>query len=227
MRFAPALAAVLLAAATGPAGADWLVTREGGRLETLGPWQTRGKLVVFHTPAGVLSSMRLAEVDLDASRRATAEAERARLAAAEAGRKAPAKKASVLVVTDDKVRHVEPAGAAGAPAGPASAIRVSNWERTTDPTDGHVIITGTVQNTAGAEATDITLTVRLLDAAGKTAATGQGLLSSATLPPGQQSGFRVDFLNVTTYADVKFEARAVTLAPAEPRPEPPPSPGGG
>lgn len=225
MRLAPALAAALLAAATGPAGADWLVTREGGRLETQGPWQVRGKLVVFHTPAGVLSSMRLAEVDLDASRRATAEAERARQA--EAARKAPAKKASVLVVTDDKVRHVEPGGAGGAPAGPASAIRVSNWERTTDPTDGHVIITGTVQNTAGAEATDISLTVRLLDAAGKTAATGQGLLSSATLPPGQQTGFRVDFLNVTTYADVKFEARAVTLAPAEPRPEPTPSPGGG
>jgi hypothetical protein len=220
------MAAALMAAAIHPAGADWLVTRDGGRIETRGAWQVRGKLVVFHTPAGELSSLRLAEVDFDASRRATADAERARKATAEASRPAPARKAPAFVVTDDKVRHVEPGGD-GSPAGPASAVRVANWERTTDPGDGHVIITGTVQNGAASEVTDITLTVRLLDEAGKTTATGLGLLSSTTLPPGQQSTFRIDFPNVTTYSDVKFEPRAVTPLQPKPGPEPSPSPGGG
>jgi hypothetical protein len=217
-----AAAALFLAAVPGPARADWLVTRDGGRVETRGAWQVRGKLVVFQTAAGTLSSLRLAEVDLDASRQATEAAEKARKAAATVSQQAPAKKAPVLVVTDDKVRHVEP-GSEGAPAAPASAVRVTGWDRTTDPNDGHVVITGTILNGAGTEATDITLTVRLLDDSGKTVATSLGLLSSTTLPPGQQSTFRVDFPNVTTYADVKLEPRAILAAPVKPGPEPAPA----
>ena len=52
--------------------ADWLVTRDGTRIETEGLWSMQGKLVVFELPDGTLSSLRLSLV---ASDRATAEAE--------------------------------------------------------------------------------------------------------------------------------------------------------
>ena len=70
-KIALALAAILAAGPALPAKADWLVTREGARVETQGAWKVKGKLVVFHTSTGKLSSLRVAEVDLDASRRAT------------------------------------------------------------------------------------------------------------------------------------------------------------
>ncbi len=63
--------ALLLAFLSAPvASADVLVTKEGARVETQGPWEVRGRQVIFTTPKGVLSSMRLAEVDLEASARA-------------------------------------------------------------------------------------------------------------------------------------------------------------
>ncbi len=64
---------VLLAPAV---AADWLVTQEGARVETKGPWKVKGRTVVFTSSKGRLSSMRLAEVDLDASAAATEEAVR-------------------------------------------------------------------------------------------------------------------------------------------------------
>ncbi len=67
---------ILLLLAPAAAG-DWLVTHDGARVETHGPWEVRGRQVLFKLPpAGTLSSMRLDEVDLDASRAATAEANR-------------------------------------------------------------------------------------------------------------------------------------------------------
>ncbi len=65
----PALAALAL---TVPAAhGDWLVTREGARIETRGAWEVRGRTIVFTTPVGTLSSIRRDEIDLDASRTAT------------------------------------------------------------------------------------------------------------------------------------------------------------
>ena len=71
-----------LASTVGPAKADWLITREGARVETQGAWKVKGKLVVFETADGKLSSLRVADVDLDASRRATEEAVAAQAQAA-------------------------------------------------------------------------------------------------------------------------------------------------
>jgi hypothetical protein len=231
LRRSTAASLALLAALStvGPASADWLVTRAGGRVETRGAWQVKGRLVVFHTPDGALSSLRLAEVDLDASGRATADAEHARQAAATAATRAPEKKVPVLVLTDDKVRHVEAVGVAPAAASPtagtagtagtAPRLTVTNWERSPASADGDVVITGTLQNSSGVNATDLTLSVQLLDATGQPAATGQAVLTSTVLEPGQQSGFQVAFPGVTTYSDVKFDPKG-TGTPA--RPEPPP-----
>ena len=68
------LAVLLLLAAATPAAADWLVTRTGERIEIRGPWQLKSKLVVFTRVDGSLASLRVSEVDLKASERATAEA---------------------------------------------------------------------------------------------------------------------------------------------------------
>ena len=62
------LSLVLLASS---AAADVLVTVKGVRIETAGPWEVKRNLVVFTTPAGVLSSVRLSEIDLEASEQAT------------------------------------------------------------------------------------------------------------------------------------------------------------
>ena len=63
-----------------PAAGDWLVTRDGTRLETTGPWQVKGRQVIFTRPGGALAALRLADVDLEASAAAT-EASRAAAAA--------------------------------------------------------------------------------------------------------------------------------------------------
>jgi hypothetical protein len=221
MRLALAAAALVLAAA--PAWADWLVTREGTWVETRGAWEVRGKLVVFHTLKGELSSLRLAEVDLAASRRQTARAELARQAAEEARRRPAEKKPPVLVLTDDKVRHVEGGdSAAGASPQAPPSLTVASWERSAAKPDGHVVITGTLRNTSGAQASDITLAVALLDAEGNATATGRAVLTATALAAGEQSGFRVEFPGVSTYSEVKFEPQAV-IAAAEPAPPPAPA----
>ncbi|MEM7481955.1 MAG: glutaredoxin domain-containing protein [Acidobacteriota bacterium] len=82
--------------------ADWLVMKDGSRLETQGPWKEKGRLVVFTNAQGALSSMRLSEIDLDASRQATeaakSPAEKPQESATEG---APAeRRKSVLVLRD-------------------------------------------------------------------------------------------------------------------------------
>ena len=63
------LAAWCLAAV--PSWADILVTRDGQRIETDGPWEVKGRQIVFTTASGVLSAVRLSEIDLEASELAT------------------------------------------------------------------------------------------------------------------------------------------------------------
>lgn len=63
---AAALVAVFACPSTG--SADWLVTREGERMETLGPWQVDGNSVVFARLDGSLASLPLREIDLRRSR---------------------------------------------------------------------------------------------------------------------------------------------------------------
>jgi endonuclease YncB( thermonuclease family) len=57
---------VLLAGAA-PARADWLVFIGGGVQETKGPFELRGRMVVFHAPGGGLQSIRADQIDLPAS----------------------------------------------------------------------------------------------------------------------------------------------------------------
>lgn len=64
------LAVTLLLAA--PAAADWLITVEGQLIETQGPWEIDGKILIYTDLEGVEQSLPLAEVDLEASEETTA-----------------------------------------------------------------------------------------------------------------------------------------------------------
>ncbi|MBP9146586.1 MAG: hypothetical protein KBF21_11560 [Thermoanaerobaculia bacterium] len=54
------------------APADWLVLQTGERIETKGAWTVKGKQVVYTTPEKLLRSLRLSEVNLEASTQASA-----------------------------------------------------------------------------------------------------------------------------------------------------------
>jgi len=228
----PALA-LLAALAAAPSAADWLVTRAGSRVETHGPWQVKGKLVVFTLANGSLSSLRASEVDLDASRRQTAMA--AAAASAPAPRREEAAPRKRVSVTDKDLRHAEPPAAAqdatqkdakdgaakaaaakGQDAKEAAGLAVTSWERSAE--GGHVVVSGRLRNDAKVAATDIVLTVHVFDDAGTRLATAQGTLSATVLMPGQEALFHVDFPSVVTFASLTFEPRSTHLA-VEPEPK--------
>lgn len=101
------LLAILTLAATPSSHGDWLVTREGARIETRGAWEVRGRTIVFTTPAGTLSSIRRDEIDLEASRAATTAATAPEPTAVEEAPRPPA-----MTLTDRDVGRGEP-GATG------------------------------------------------------------------------------------------------------------------
>lgn len=104
----------LLASAS---GADWLVTRSGERIETEDGWQIKGRMVVFTRPGGTLSSIRLSEIDLEASREATAAAE---TTARPAPTAAPPPRRPARVITTDDIGE----GAPGVDGGDLLAERL-------------------------------------------------------------------------------------------------------
>jgi len=65
------LAAVLALASGGALHADWLVLRSGQRIETKGAWEVRGRQVVFKSRTGALQALPIADVDVEASKKAT------------------------------------------------------------------------------------------------------------------------------------------------------------
>lgn len=224
---AAVLAAALLAA---PAAADWLVTREGGRVETRGPWKTKGKLVVFTRADGQLSSLRLADVDLAASERATTEAANRAKAAAEVKPPPPAeKKEARWVMTDKDFKPAPPPPAEDQPAAeetdpagrPRVGVLLDTWERR-DSQDGVEII-GTLRNSGEELAADVGVTVRLFDETGALVATGEGRIATPSIAPGSNAAFRVSFPGLFTFAEAKFDTRGFGLrlkgAPEAPKEE--------
>lgn len=236
------LLAIALLGISSPVAADWLVTREGGRVETRGPWTVKGKLVVFHTAEGKLSSLRLAEVDLDASRRVTEEAVAAQAQAAAEPEKPPERKKSVRVITDKDVKPAAPATAPaaetegetasaetktqGAAAGPG--VVVETWKQGRHPDDDHVVIDGTVWNASSVTAADLKLKAMIYDETGALIAISQAALAASALSPGQKVAFRADFPGYFSFATLKFEAQSRPLnTRPEDEPIPPEPPEGG
>lgn len=236
-----ALAALLATGApVTPAKADWLVTREGGRVETKGTWKVKGKLVVFTAADGKLSSLRLAEVDMDASRRVTEEAVAAQ-AQADAEEPKPAeRRKSVRTITDKDVRAYEPArpddpseGTEGEEKakepGPTSGpgLLVESWQQSANADDGSVIVNGTLQNASNATAADLKLKVMIFDENGALIANSQAAVAVKAVPPGERAAFRAEFPGFFSFATIKFEAESRRLATRSTDEPIPPAPSDG
>ena len=228
--------AVTAGAAVSPAAGDWLVARAGGRVETKGPWQVKGKLVVFTQANGALGSLRLADVDLDASRKATAEATEAQAQAAKPAAPAPAKK-KLAVLTDQSFRKtpavtsavVAPPAEEGTPPpapGTSGPVTVSSWKQS-NLTQGGLEIQGSLHNTTDRLIVNPSVEVRLYDEAGESLGSAPGVLSASTIPPRGTIDFRATFAGAyTVFSEVKFEPRGLPLdmGPGEPKPEDAPPP---
>ncbi|HEX4960129.1 MAG TPA: FxLYD domain-containing protein [Thermoanaerobaculia bacterium] len=231
------LALLLLAAA--PSSADWLVTQAGGRVETKGHWQVKGKLVVFTQQAdGSLASLRLADVDLPASDKATAEAEEAKAQKATAAATPEPARKKLAVLTDDTIVHAKkPAPPADEASGdkdkkdkaadkkdqPAKAegpVSVATWKRADLPGGAGIEIQGTLQNTSDKIAGNAGVEVQLFNEAGERVGTALGALALPSIEPKGTTTFRASFPGVFTFAQIKFETRGVALdlSPADKKP---------
>lgn len=205
----PILAAALLAA--GPSGADWLRTRDGAMLETKGPWSVRGSQVIFTAPNGTLSSLRVAEVDLDASAVATLEARNPQPPVVVEPPEA------VVAITMKDVRRAappaaeEPAETAADAETPKPPVSVVAWRAAEGP-DGGLQILGTLRNEGRDIVTDLGVTVALLDGAGRPVSTANAFLGAVSLAPGITTTLRALFPDVHQFAgEPTFEVRANSI----------------
>jgi hypothetical protein len=213
-----ALAALLLAASPPPSSADWLVPHAGGRVETRGPWQVKGKLVVFTQADGTLASLRLSDVDLEASAKATAEVPVAAQAAA--APEAPRKKLAVL--TDDTLVRARKAPAAPAEEGekkdskepapkPKGTVSVGSWTRVERPGGDGIDIQGTLQNNTDKIAANAGVEIQLFNEAGERIGTATAIVNSPSIQPHGLVGFRASFPGVFSFAQAKFETKGWPL----------------
>ena len=230
-RFNPAPTALVLSLLAGmvgaPANADWLVTLDGDRVETRGAWEVEGKLVVFTLPDGTLSSMRLAQVDLDVSERLT-DSERQRLRAS--GAEAPARtRAPAFVLTDSDVGHVQPSALeepsgvgearddtespAAAPSGGSEGLTVADWSQDFDDGIDGVIVTGNLENRGEDSHTDVTMAVLVYYTDGTLAGQAAATLGSMVMSPGQSTSFRVTFPGIVSFDRPEFRLNSEPLAP--------------
>lgn len=185
------------------ASADWLVFRDGSKVETKGGWQTRGRLIVFERRGGGLASVRADEVDLAKSDEVTATAKLPPPAAVPAT--AAPTRASVLVLTDD---NVPKATLAETPEGeePAAGnvtLRVTNWDRIDG--DNGIEVAGVVRNESDGVAERITVRVVALDDRRETLGSAGANVAIAELGPGQTSSFRALLAGFKKVGGLRFE----------------------
>jgi hypothetical protein len=221
------VASALLLAAAG--AADWLVLHDGSRVETLGPWEERGPLVVFTVPNGALSSIRLSEVDLAASRTLTEEVLAEPVAAP-----SPPRRAALVITDADITNRVDPeslpdwqrgsgdydwseppAGQeAEAPAAQEAAprLQVVDWTEANEAAFDGTVIRGTLANTSSELTASIHLAVTLLDREGEPLASVQAALAARTLRPGQSTMFTARFPQILGYGTVQFEQQHTALS---------------
>jgi len=209
----------ILAAAASPAAGDWLLTRAGGRVETKGPWQVKGKLVVFTLADGSLSSLRLADVDLEASGKATGDAK------VQAGKPAApeAAKKKLAVLTDENFRRSSSAGSAAVPptgeTQPSPSVQpdksgpvtISAWKRVNLPGGDGIAIEGTLHNTTDHVILNASAEVQLYDDAGERVHSAAAVLSSQSIQPRATVDFRAVFPGVFTFGEMRVETQGLPL----------------
>lgn len=226
----------------GPVLGDVLVTRDGSQVETEGPWEVKGRLVVFHQPNGTLVSMRLSEVDLEASEEATAAAQAAAekkatetaeeseegrgMARAKAKPEAGSQRSWVLTDADFTRRIVlegdaeetesdEGGDTQEAPSTATGAPVVLSYTRNADPVDQHMIVTGTLANRTRTTATAVSLEVSLYDEQTELIQMRRAEIAQTVLEPGAETTFRAEFPDVYSFAAVQFRPRSSNLVTQE------------
>jgi hypothetical protein len=232
----PAAAAICLCVAVAglvpaaPARGDWLVTNDGGRVETQGPWKIDGKRVIFTQKDGTLSSLRLTEVDLDASKQATtAMAEEAAAAkASEATEAAPAKKPIRILTDKDFARPPAPEAAkddAGtakpAPDPSPGPVKVVDWKQDHNQDTHALEITGSVRNLGPDIAVAVAVNVRLFNPRGEQFAAQPASLDTRSLRPGQNTAFTAVFPDVVDFASAKIDVMSTPFLAKPPPPDAP------
>jgi hypothetical protein len=205
------LGLILLLSSSSAASADILVTTAGERIETRGPWRVEGARVSFTRPNGTLSALRLSEVDIDASERATRAAAAGTQTAAAARSTNTGKPALVLDnegMPKASRRAAEPDPQAGEPgvAGGTGRVSVLSWQETSEPGD-ELTFSGVVRNDTKDFASDIQLLVTVYDETGAPTATQTARLQKSALPPGGSTTFEVQFPGLYITKGTKFEVR--------------------
>jgi hypothetical protein len=89
---------------------------------------------------------------------------------------------------------------------PTDRLQILEWSSDTTSSAG-ATVRGQLTNPMATTAEEVVLEVRLVDAGGTVIATGRALLGSTTLAPAQRTNFRVTFLGIREFADVRFETR--------------------
>lgn len=233
-RLRPIVVFALSLAVAVPAAADWLVTRDGARVETSGEWREEGRLIVFERTDGTLASIRKSEVDLPASERLTREmAERAH---------APQGEPAEPEAPEAKIRLTEkelpPAGRLPADEGDAAddeataedattePLRIASWQEAEGAAEAGTAFTGVVRNAGLQMAIGVRVEATLFDESGTEIATGSAELETTALEPGASSRFRASFPNVFHYVRVELRATG-TLIDSRPDDEAPDAEGTG
>lgn len=208
------------------AAADWLVTSDGSKVEIEGPYEVKGKLVVFTLPGGTLGSMPASAVDLESSRALNEQASAKQKPVEEA----PKAKAA-MVLTDADVGHPnlavsdsldegEPPGADSVPV--AVALQVTGWQESVDLSRNSISINGTLRNPTENPATSIELGVELFDEEGELLERSTARLERGFLNPGNTTRFEAIFNDTLSYSSVEFDIRSRGFMSAPPADEPSP-----
>lgn len=213
-----AVAAFAGAAFLVPATADWLVTRDGARIETLGPWKVESRLVVFKRPDGTYASMRLSEIDLEASEHLTLEmAEAAQRPKQPEGPRKPRQPVARLSEKDlppvgPRDRAKEPPAEVQQPStgsteeedGP-QPLSIPTWREVTTIDDPGLAFVGEIHNPTEHLAVGITVTVTLYDAEDEEIAATAATLTNDTVPPRKNGAFRASFPGIFHYVRAYFD----------------------
>ncbi|TNF84221.1 MAG: hypothetical protein EP299_00770 [Acidobacteria bacterium] len=218
------LLAMLLAAVAGPVAADWLVTLDGVQIETRGPWQVQGKLVVFRLADGTLSSIQLTELDLDASDRLTSSRSRPALKPQQRTRRASERPA--FVITDDDVKHVNPDSLQAEGEEPKSVVSpptaahqessggevaVAQWDTVYDEAIDGVVLSGTLENRDSRGHQELALQISLVDEGGVPAGNAHATLAKSALKGGETTTFRASFPGVPDFEKAEFGVTSSSL----------------
>lgn len=186
--------------------ADWLVMKDGSRVEALEGWQVEGKRVVFTSANGTLSMVRLSEVDMAATEAASVPpAAEPELSTAEPEPR-PARE-PVLVLTDADI----PRGSIPEEQAPAAAVEVPSiadrepvqiidWSQQ-EMEGGGVELRGEIRNTGKHMATNINVRADIKAADGELITQGSAFLSSDSLLAGGATSFRLVLPDIDSLYD--------------------------